>query len=127
VLKITAACVLIVLFCGCGIGTRTERTKNKFVSQVSEMVAKGLSSVEVQGDDLKISGNGTGFYFGNSVVFLKPNLEVLFPEHHSYIKLKLLSINGQTARIQYEQLFDHCSFGKNLITIDSGEFFLKSK
>ncbi len=45
----------------------------------------------------------------------------LSPDHHLKASFRIESIDSAGMRIRYEYQFDHRSFGKDLISIDSGE------
>jgi hypothetical protein len=55
------------------------------------------------------------FVLGRGGVFF------LAPDHHMKVSFQIVSIDSAGVLIKYEYRFDHRSFGKDLISIDSGE------
>ena len=45
----------------------------------------------------------------------------LVPDHHMKLNFRIASIDSASVHMKYEYRFDHRSFGKELISIDSGE------
>jgi hypothetical protein len=45
----------------------------------------------------------------------------LSPDHHLKVSFRISSIDSTSVQIKYEYKFDHRSFGKELISIDTGE------
>ena len=49
------------------------------------------------------------------------------PDHHAHTDYEILNFDENTITIKYTSSFDHRSFGKNLITTDTGIINLEYK
>ncbi len=49
------------------------------------------------------------------------------PDHHSSTTIKLTGMDKRGLLLQYEMRFDHRSFGKDLISVDTGSVVLPLK
>ena len=61
------------------------------------------------------------FILGRGGVF------ILAPDHHMKVSFQIVSINSTDMQLKYKYQFDHRSFGKDLMTIDSGKILFHFK
>ena len=123
-------CTLIIIalcLLSCNNHTRIENTNNKYALHCKELIESGSESIVVNNGEVTIIGNGKKLYIFNKTIHLSLGQQEMIPDRHSQLKLLLISTDGDSAKLNYEITFDHHSFGKPLITIDSGEFLLTKK
>ncbi|NBX02957.1 MAG: hypothetical protein EBR02_02600 [Alphaproteobacteria bacterium] len=118
------------------LGPKIEKTVNKD----SELLQKNLQEsleylrIDEKGAHLKMLPNRMRLFrdTGDSTRLerlddytLQSGESIRTLDHHSMLRLTVKSISSSAMVFEYTDTFDHRSFGKDLITMDMGEFTLR--
>jgi hypothetical protein len=108
---------------------RTEQTQNEQRDWVVEYLTKHITACAVEGAAVSISSDGAVVSDDGSKSFRLQAGGTFrnLPDHHASLYYTLKEIGAGTIAVGYESRFDHRSFGKDLITIDSGVVELNCK
>ena len=111
--------------------TKTEKTIGKNHAWIVKSLNEHLLSLTGSSNTVKFSFNGEyGIYNQNSEWVKEFELKKTEsfsaqPDHHTSRELTVLKILKNAVLLGYRDKFDHRSFGKNLITLDSGEIMIE--
>ena len=109
------------------MATETKTTSGAQVKWFSDSLAKHLTIKTRDSQTLRLSSDGFYLKQGESQksFLLKPGDKLQSSaDHHASMILTFIGIDNKAAKFHYESRFDHRSFGKDLITIDSREVAL---
>ncbi|HEX2586124.1 MAG TPA: hypothetical protein VHL14_13420 [Steroidobacteraceae bacterium] len=131
-MKIKLIVIAILLLAGCH-STQTEVTTNKNKEGMTSYVNAHITSVAVGTDKVRFVTDGriipaTHPVPANEPFFINIGERLrTAPDHHTSTEFVYKGIRDGSVLLEYEQTFDHRSFGKNLITIDRGEVLVSLK
>lgn len=113
--------VCLISYAGVSNATETKKTQNEQLTWVTDFLKKHItcsivySKVSITSDGRIIGSDGNkNFTVSEGDKFSNQ------PDHHSSLFYTLKKISNNKINIEYESSFDHRSFGKDLITSDSG-------
>ena len=124
--------VAILLLVGCH-STKTEVTTNNNKEAMTSYVNAHMVSVAVGSDKARFVTDGKIRPASHSVAANEPFFVSIgerlraAPDHHTSTEFVYMGLRDNSVLLEYEQTFDHQSFGKNLITIDHGEILVSLK
>lgn len=122
--------ILLIVALSCAEATMASETKTTnnvqakwFIASLSKhllsiKLVKGIVEIESDGTYTKGEKRLTKFSLEPGQSFDGP------PDHHAWSQIKLIAADNKSVRLTYQARFDHRSFGKDLITEDSGEINL---
>lgn len=121
--------VLLFLFgCGMAKAPKIEKTINEQKGWFEKYFTEHVNTIDrANGKTIKLKTDGriqsneglSEFEVKVGEEFKNP------PDKHSRIRYTLKEIHEDGVIVEYESCFGHRSFGKNLMTIDTGEIFVK--
>ncbi|MBX9689672.1 MAG: hypothetical protein K2X27_23375 [Candidatus Obscuribacterales bacterium] len=110
---------------GVAMATETRNTSGEQAKVLSESLKKHILQASASDGKAKLVSDGhytkaqqKEFFLAVSESFDGP------PDRHSSTKFSLKSILPTALKLGYESRFDHNSFGKDLVTIETGEIDL---
>ena len=131
-MKIKILIVAAFLLAGCN-STKTEVTANKNSEAMTSYVNAHMISVAVGSAKVRFVTDGRIIPASHSVAANEPFFIKIgerlrtAPDHHTSTEFVYVGLRDNSVVLEYEQTFDHQSFGKNLITIDRGEILVSLK
>jgi len=128
-------CTLFILlffsfFAGAVVATETKQTQGEQANWLINSLTTHCLKIATSGGNAMIRSDGqytkdkareSEFTLATGESFYGPT------DHHSSTTIKLTGIDKKGLLLQYEMRFDHRSFGKDLISIDSGNVVLPLK
>ena len=124
--------IVIILLASCH-SIKTEVTTNKNKEAMTTYVNAHMISVAVGSAKVRFVTDGRIIPASHSVAANEPffiNIGERLrtaPDHHTSTEFVYVGLRDNSVVLEYEQTFDHQSFGKNLITIDRGEILVSLK
>lgn len=109
------------------LASETRTTKNVQAKWFETSLSKHLTSIKLVQGIVQVESDGTytrgekrltSFSLEPGQCFDGP------PDHHASSQIKLVAVGKKSIKLTYQARFDHRSFGKDLITEDSGEINL---
>lgn len=125
--------------CNAETAVKTKFTENKEKEWHEKQLNENLETVEDANDSIRFVSTGRFGVFVKSIKFaghedLVNDFKIKINEKfyhqrddHAHIFYELLSFDENQIKIKYTSTFDHRSFGKNIITTDTGIVNLKYK
>jgi hypothetical protein len=120
--------MVILTLSSCGSnGVRIEKTDGKDAEWHKTHFISGADKIIVSEQGIIVYGNNKVHLFDKVENNLKIGVPFVVIDHHSRIEYAIISTSNNMAKVRYASEFDHRSFGKKLITNDSGYFIVSSK
>ena len=117
-------------FAGAAVATETKLTKGERANWLIDSLTTHCLKIASSGRTATICSDGqyTKDKARESEFTLTPGDSFYGPtDHHSSTTIKLTGIDKNGLLLDYEMRFDHRSFGKDLISVDSGSVVLPLK
>ncbi len=128
--------VSIILYVRLETTTRIEKTFGKNREEIKQLLEEHLVFVSLENGRVHFVSDGKlGIDWGKSAEnpwttdfsLKKSESFFAYPDKHGSSEFKVLDISPNYVEIEYLNEFDHQSFGKNLISIDTGTVKLSYK
>ena len=119
--------LLSVLMAGCTDSTHSPEglaTANKNAAWHHQYLSSRITALQPERGGVMLTGTLFATDAPQTKV-LPVGYTITFPDDHGWRKYTLASISDGGAVIDYWTLFDHRSFGRNLIETDAGSFLLE--
>ncbi len=125
--------------CNAEIAVKKEFTENKEKEWHEKQLNENIVKIEYDNDSVHFVSTGRfGLYIESPTFTGQRDWIIDFhlkikdnfyhqPDHHALMDYELFNFNENFLTLKYTSSFDHRSFGKNLITIDTGIINLKYK
>lgn len=123
----TVLFALLMISIPVATATENENITEKNLTWVQDFLQKHVISLEPKGVSASITSDGHLVGDGTNSLSFNITAGSKFksqPDHHSSLKFEVLKVDLEGVTLKYESQFDHRSFGKDKISIDTGEIKL---
>lgn len=106
--------------------TVKRESQNEYLAETADFLKQHITCF-IDNSKVSIASDGRVISDGGSKDFIISEGESFHnqPDHHSSLSYKLKKISSDKITIEYYSSFDHRSFGKDLLTTDTGIVELK--